>query len=771
MRNHLLQVSPVRSAATKRRVNGHERNWIRAHKMDPDVRYLLQFPGDMPAEKARDLIARRDMLALSVVEEDADGSLVMEMMIPSTAEHTSESRRIEKLDKAAAYALFGVEAVDEACESFMFDNEDETPIAPAATEAVENTENVQSVENIESIESTKHVTATKAVETATSFETNFVAAETLVAQAESEQDACGSPMTDNKNEIEAPQTDTEPVGTTAAVEIIESVQPAEPTHNISPVETIEPAVENTPATKGGSNQPQTPTPTKQDIVDVDLHTQSDIFASVMPQRHQQITPAVPAQPLWAATPRAAFSPVGALEVDEDISAHWSPVASTPGTVKPSTAATPRPVSSPVGALEVVEDTSAHWSPVMSTPGAAPAIPFVEDDRTFLVRFMNKHQAGKTTSGGPKTPEQNDTSTTPDQNAQLSTISPSQDAPMVASTPIRDAGMSTNTPKQTGTPVFAVARAPTQAGTPVRAATSRSRAGRTPLGALDANSPSPVKARTGKRKLDADAEADAENVPEGEREGKGPEPEKSPEPSPKRRRGLRARKPAAPPTPAPINARAVRNGEKDLASLTRANTRANKGNAAWPEEVLKGFAADPMGQKWKERKEVVDAKAARAAAAVTKTDVKNVRWAETIAQYREGPPADDDEDDEDELCSATATAEQDDVFVEKEGEEEEKKAEGPAKEAPKTRAKRGRPAAAVAPKAAPKSKLPAPVSRTRATKAAKAPAAVPTKIPKVEDDKVAKRRPTRAAAQKSNLGMGLTATGTPIRRGRGRPKAD
>jgi hypothetical protein len=313
----------------------------------------------------------------------------------------------------------------------------------------------------------------------------------------------------------------------------------------------------------------------------------------------------------------------------------------------------------------------------------------------------------------------------------------------------------------------------------------------------------------------------EELPEGK--AADGEDEKAAEPSPKRRRGLRDRKPVAPPTPLPANARAVRNGEKDLASLTRANTRANKGNAAWPEEVLERFAADPMGQKWKERKEVVDAKAARAAAARTKADGKNVRWAETLAQYRESTPVPED-DEEDEIAGAPAD-EKDDVFSSKaKGESKKHESKSDTKpdvemkdepnETPKPKPRRGRPRAAataatamttaaatsvtapatpVPAKTAPKSKLPAPVSRTRGAKAAattttpavkapvraaaktagtiKAPAVkAPANIPKVEDDKVVKRRSTRAAAQQSNVSMGLTETGTPIRRGRGRPRA-
>ncbi|KAH6695718.1 hypothetical protein F5X68DRAFT_31766 [Plectosphaerella plurivora] len=904
IRDHLLQASPVHTAATKRLINGHERNWIRAHKTDPDVQYLLQFPGNMPAEKARDLVYRRDMLALSVVEEDCDGSIVMEMFIASTAEHTSEASRLEKLDKAAAMPHPVADRIDEeeACDSTM-------PNCDEETEAQQDTQ-----------------AGPEAVE------------ETQITQ----------PIHEPVNE-ETPVTEAVPEPT-------EEAQIAEPV--FEPIEEVQvtpigpaPATETTPTIQVSHEEtPQTPSrENEHDIVDVDLHTQSDIFASVMPKRHQEMNPTIPAQPAWttATTPRPESSPVGAFEVDEDISAHWSPLAATPGTqlaatttprpqsspvgtfevdhdtsahwspiartpapIQQTAATTPRPESSPVGAFEIDQDMSAHWSPIAPTPsatrrtGEAPQTPTAQEhnpcsqpatvpsggsaqrgqqflvrfrgsmgpedimkdnashaeddvqftfqvdevndpteaeaqqveqqdahnrqqetpiqneDRNYLLRFMIKHQAGKSkgavspapgsAAAGPRTPDHIGL-----QHANIPASTPIQPPVNSTSTPLQHAVMSAHKPKAAGTPIRAVSRIPEQVETPVRASVSRSRAGRTPLGQLDTNSPSPVKARAGKRKLD-DGPGDEELPENRPAEGEG---EKAAEPSPKRRRGLRDRKPVAPPTPLPVNARAVRNGEKDLASLTRANTRANKGNAAWPEEVLERFAADPMGQKWKERKEVVDAKAARAASATSKAGGRNVRWAETLAQYSEAAPVVED-DDEDEIAGAQAD-EKDDVFGDKTEDKSETKSEvatkDEPKESPKPKPRRGRPpraaatAAAVpaiaattvsanvappavktapkaAPKTAPKSKLPAPVSRTRATKSTKTIATTaapkptravakpvtaikaPAKIPKVEDDKVVKRRSTRTAAQQSNVSMGLTATGTPIRRGRGRPKA-
>ncbi|KAL2151015.1 hypothetical protein VTH82DRAFT_6113 [Thermothelomyces myriococcoides] len=95
----------------------------------------------------------------------------------------------------------------------------------------------------------------------------------------------------------------------------------------------------------------------------------------------------------------------------------------------------------------------------------------------------------------------------------------------------------------------------------------------------------------------------------------------------------------------------RNEEKDLAAVTRANTRKNKGGAVPPPVVLARQAEDPAGWRMKELKGVWEAKERRKEAAALsdkepesgengsgeegkKTKkVKEVRWAEELVRYQ------------------------------------------------------------------------------------------------------------------------------------------
>ncbi|KAK3348598.1 hypothetical protein B0T25DRAFT_503308 [Lasiosphaeria hispida] len=95
-------------------------------------------------------------------------------------------------------------------------------------------------------------------------------------------------------------------------------------------------------------------------------------------------------------------------------------------------------------------------------------------------------------------------------------------------------------------------------------------------------------------------------------------------------------------------RGQRGEEKDLAAVTRVNTRKNKGNAVPPKFILAQRAEDPAAWRMKELKGVFDAKESRAAGATEEaaTDgrksghTKGVRWAEELVRYQgeEAPTA-------------------------------------------------------------------------------------------------------------------------------------
>ncbi|KAL2159340.1 hypothetical protein VTH06DRAFT_2343 [Thermothelomyces fergusii] len=98
----------------------------------------------------------------------------------------------------------------------------------------------------------------------------------------------------------------------------------------------------------------------------------------------------------------------------------------------------------------------------------------------------------------------------------------------------------------------------------------------------------------------------------------------------------------------LSAARQRSEEKDLAAVTRANTRKNKGGAVPPPVVLARQAEDPAGWKMRELKGVWEAKERRReAAAAALSDkapagageeaegkkVKEVRWAEELVTYQ------------------------------------------------------------------------------------------------------------------------------------------
>ncbi|KAJ0275382.1 hypothetical protein COL940_008832 [Colletotrichum noveboracense] len=330
-----------------------------------------------------------------------------------------------------------------------------------------------------------------------------------------------------------------------------------------------------------------------------------------------------------------------------------------------------------------------------------------------------------------------------------------------------------------TPSFSVER-PRTLASPAPSST------RQPLGVLDANSPSPKKV---KRKADDVAErepspekpaskkprkAKADKNTPGKPEKDDREDEKGivnvtpvleadPDGAPPaygsvpgvrtraQRAAARGETPVATRIPMRHQVAKVRNGEKDLATLTRQNTKNNKGGA---------IPADEMLEKLKNAAPTVETRAAAAAAA--KKDGKNVSWAEQLARSQsEEPP----------LLSPSPELSQ-------EGEKEVGKATRVKRAAtPKKPAKTTTTATTKAAPAAPATPAATAKKPTATTKPAAttkiAKAAAPSKLrqpgtpaaaagPKTEGAKVTKPKKVTAAAKKEVVGA---VNGTPAKRSR------
>ncbi|KAF9878168.1 hypothetical protein CkaCkLH20_04206 [Colletotrichum karsti] len=279
---------------------------------------------------------------------------------------------------------------------------------------------------------------------------------------------------------------------------------------------------------------------------------------------------------------------------------------------------------------------------------------VEDDSelALLRSFVSRHAASRAARAA---------------EATATTLAPASPVPTA---PIRLAATPERRPQGiwADTPAFSVSSAERPRPSPAVSSA------RQPLGVLDANSPSPKKI---KRKADDVEEKDPspEKPPSKKtRKTKANKPEKEPKddkkdekndkderseadgkdekseadekdesdrpleadpdpdaPAPRVR--TRAQRAAArgEPTPAtkiPLRHQGyakVRNGEKDLATLTRQNTRSNKGSALHVEDMLAQLKDAPEGIE------------TRAAAAARK-DGKSVQWAEKLARSQsEEPP--------------------------------------------------------------------------------------------------------------------------------------
>ncbi|KAK2013397.1 hypothetical protein LZ32DRAFT_617539 [Colletotrichum eremochloae] len=372
--------------------------------------------------------------------------------------------------------------------------------------------------------------------------------------------------------------------------------------------------------------------------------------------------------------------------------------------------------------------------VQQMPDQVPAAVSDDDSDLMMLReFMNRHAARKAAKAAEPAE--------PIETAAPPPLSPTPipSAPIiatVAATPERSQG------SRADIPVFSVTSSAERSRSGRRASPAVS-AARQPLGALDVNSPSPRKV---KRKVD-------------DVEERGSSPEKKPQP-PKRQRRERTEKPGkdenakpkeeektkpaeeeagpaagvrtraqraaergepAPVTKIPVRHKGyatMRNGEKDLAALTRQNTRTNKAGALPAEQVLEFLKNAPPAI---EEPVVVTAR----------KDGKSVQWAEQLARSRSEEPS---------SLVPLSPAEE--------------------KEVGKTR---GRPKGSTSKAAATKSstaKATAKATTAKSTTKSAKERQPATPGPKTEGAKVTKPKKVSAAAKKE---LGLSANGTPAKR--------
>lgn len=173
--------------------------------------------------------------------------------------------------------------------------------------------------------------------------------------------------------------------------------------------------------------------------------------------------------------------------------------------------------------------------------------------------------------------------------------------------------------------------------------------RMPLGMIDANTASPMKAGA-KRKAEDEEEEAAEVAKPPTKRGKRVSALKPTAPEPLRRSSRVKAKAEDPAENSRIPVRVGSNAfegaaaggetkEADLASVTRANTRRNKGKAVMPAEVLARRNQDPTAHRMQELKEVHDARAARAG----KPRGKGIQWGENSEMIFD--PEDEEEEEE------------------------------------------------------------------------------------------------------------------------------
>ncbi|KAI3557369.1 hypothetical protein CABS02_02473 [Colletotrichum abscissum] len=411
-------------------------------------------------------------------------------------------------------------------------------------------------------------------------------------------------------------------------------------------------------------------------------------------------------------------------------------------------------------IEAEEEEVAH------VPSQAPAPVEEDDDSMVLLRgFLTRHNARKAAMATLPVPvepaEPAVLSPTPavEPVAAHSSPDPLASAPiLLAATPERNQSIWADTP------AFSITSSADRSRPPRRASPAVS-TGRQPLGSLDVNSPSPKKAKRKAEEVDErEASPEKPQPPKRQRRAKADvsdakkaagkasdnsadEDEVAPVTNVRTRRQLAVARGEAPAvTKIPVRNKGMSNiraGEKDLAALTRQNTRNNKGDAISAEEMLEAIKTAPPKIE------------TRAAAAAAKKNNKSVQWAAQLARSQSEDPS-TAPIDSDEASSSSAELSPD-----------EEKQVGKAR---KVRASTSKIATTKASTAkASTSKAATTKTATTKTAPAKATAAKATKAsqsklataPKTEGAKVSKtaKKPTAAAKKE----LGLSANGTPAKR--------
>ncbi|KAF3811752.1 hypothetical protein GCG54_00014503 [Colletotrichum gloeosporioides] len=357
--------------------------------------------------------------------------------------------------------------------------------------------------------------------------------------------------------------------------------------------------------------------------------------------------AASSSPVGAGSPidasAAAFSPVDANESATPISPDVLPTSPSPVPIISVQQNTPEKDDEEKDLDEEEEDDVLQVpTEAVETLVAETADVEVDDDSelALLRSFVSRHAASRAARAAE--------ATAPAASAPV-VVSPMPSAPILLSaTPERrPQGIWADTPS------FSV-ECPRTLASPAPSST------RQPLGVLDANSPSPKKVKrkadgveerepspekpASKKPRKAKADKNTPGKPEKndgeddkgivnvtpvlEADPDGAPPANGPVPGVRtraQRAAARGETPVATRIPMRHQVAKVRNGEKDLATLTRQNTKTNKGGA---------IPADEMLEKLKNAGPAVETRAAAAA----KKDGKNVSWAEQLARSQsEEPP--------------------------------------------------------------------------------------------------------------------------------------
>ncbi|OHE92184.1 hypothetical protein CORC01_12529 [Colletotrichum orchidophilum] len=387
--------------------------------------------------------------------------------------------------------------------------------------------------------------------------------------------------------------------------------------------------------------------------------------------------------------------------------------------------------------------------VAQVPSQAP-VQAVEDDDSDLImlrEFMTRHAARKAAKAAD--PEPVEPAALSPTLAVAPSPAPLASAPiLMATTPERNQSIWADTP------AFSITSSADRSRSARRASPAVS-SGRQPLGSLDVNSPSPKKAKRKAEEVDErETLPEKPQRPKRQRRAKADVPETdktsdkasdkvidkdevAPVTNVRTRRQLAVARGEAPAvTKIPVRNKGmgnIRAGEKDLAALTRQNTRVNKGDAISAEEVLETLKNAPPR---------VETRAA--AAAVAKKNGKSVQWAAQLARSQSEDPSASPVDS-DEASSAELSPDE-----EKQIGKARAKARGSTSKSAATKASAAKVAATT--KTAP--------AKGTAAKVTKANQPKLTPGSKTEGAKVTKTKKPTAAAKKE---MGLSANGTPAKR--------